>query len=131
MGIIKDTVRSLRKNQTKSESIFWEIVRKNRFHDLRFIRQYPIKYIFNNTSSFFVADFYCHKHKLIIEIDGSIHDQLKERDNIRDYITKHYGYNILRIESKSLLEDKDFVIKQVEDAVFPSIASAREGLGVG
>jgi very-short-patch-repair endonuclease len=119
MGIIKKTVRHLRKNQTESETEFWELVRKKRFKGKRFQRQYPIKYNFDNKSSFFVADFYCHEHKVIIEIDGNIHNEkeIKERDKIRDYIVNEYEYSVLRIKNTEILNNKDFVIEKLNEII--------------
>ncbi len=114
MVIIKETVRNLRRNQTLAEKEFWEIVRQKRFLGKRFQRQFPIKYIFRNKSSFFVADFYCHEYKLIIEIDGSIHHEIKERDVIRDYIVHQYGYKIIRFKNEEILGDKENVIKKLK-----------------
>ena len=114
MGIIKDTVRVLRKNQTLAEKEFWEIVRQKRFLGKRFQRQFPIKYIFRNKSSFFVADFYCHEYKLIVEIDGSIHHETKERDEIREYIVQQYRYKVIRFTNEEILSDKENVIKKLK-----------------
>jgi len=69
----KDLSRELRKSQTEAEKVFWENIRKNRLHGLKFYRQYPIFYEINNVESFIIADFYCFKKKTIIEIDGKIH----------------------------------------------------------
>jgi very-short-patch-repair endonuclease len=71
---INQTARELRKNQTESEKIFWELVRGRKLSGIKFLRQYPITYSVYQKPYFFFADFYCAKSKLIIEIDGSIHD---------------------------------------------------------
>jgi very-short-patch-repair endonuclease len=114
MGIIKKTVRTLRKNQTKSETIFWSMVRGKKYLGLRFQRQYPIKYVFENVSSFFVADFYCHKLKLIIEIDGAIHDKIKDKDRIRDFIVAHYGYKVVRFSDKEIITCPQEVLDKIK-----------------
>lgn len=113
MGIIKNTVRFLRKSSTGSEKIFWNLVRKKQFINLRFQRQYPIKYLYNNVSSFFVADFYCHALNLIIEIDGSIHSQVKERDEIRDFIVNTKGFNVLRVTDKEVINEPQTVLNKI------------------
>jgi len=114
MGIIKKTVRFLRNNQTFGEDIFWNLVRNKRFLGLRFQRQYPIKYVFGSISSFFVADFYCHKLKLIIEIDGSIHHKIKERDKIREFIIKNNNLKIFRVTNKEIISNPEKVLKELE-----------------
>jgi very-short-patch-repair endonuclease len=78
--IAKTVCRELRKNQTEAEELFWETVRDRKYHDKKFYRQYPIFYDLNGIESFFITDFYCHKEKLIIELDGKIHQYRLEED---------------------------------------------------
>src|SRR5215831_16108622 len=71
--IIFQNAKRLRNHVTDAERIFWQKL-KEAFPTLRFRRQHPM--------SQYVADFYCHKLKLVIEIDGSIHelDSVIKRD---------------------------------------------------
>ncbi|WP_340105382.1 endonuclease domain-containing protein [Rhodohalobacter sp. 8-1] len=99
--------RDLRKRQTDAEKIVWEILRDRRFQNLKFRRQHPI---FN-----FVADFYCHSLKLIVEIDGGYHD-LPEQiayDQERDQYFKEYSYNVIRFLNKDVLFDLRSVRKRL------------------
>lgn len=80
---IKDIVRNLRKTQTKAERIFWNAVRNRKCCGLKFDRQYPIQCVVNGKKRFFVADFYCAEYKLVIELDGKIHEQQQEYDSLR------------------------------------------------
>jgi len=57
--------RELRKDMTDAEKILWTHLKEG-IQNLKVRRQHPIGH--------YVADFYCHKLKLIIEVDGSIHD---------------------------------------------------------
>ena len=63
--LIFDKARELRNKLTSAEQGFW-LRLKEQFPEYKFRRQHPI--------SIYIADFYCHKLKLVIEIDGSIHD---------------------------------------------------------
>ena len=63
----------LRKFSTHEEDIMWGLLKGNQL-GFRFRRQHPIL--------FYIVDFYCHPLKLIIEIDGSIHN--KEDVKIND-----------------------------------------------
>ena len=56
----------LRNRMTESESLLWDKLKSKKFHGLKFRCQHPIQT--------YIADFYCHKLKLIIEIDGGYHD---------------------------------------------------------
>ena len=70
---IFENARSLRNNLTHEELVFGEKL-KEHFPRYKFRRQHPI--------SIYIADFYCHSLKLIIEIDGSIHnlEEVKKND---------------------------------------------------
>jgi very-short-patch-repair endonuclease len=57
--------RQLRKRTTPSENNLWALLRKKQFEGYKFRRQHPIYK--------FIADFYCHELRLIIELDGGIH----------------------------------------------------------
>ena len=69
----------LRKNMTECEKIVWEYLRGNQLSGFRFKAQHPLKY--------FIADFYSHKAKLVIEIDGDSHNgkERKEYDEGRSF----------------------------------------------
>ncbi|MEO6191276.1 MAG: DUF559 domain-containing protein [Saprospiraceae bacterium] len=95
--------RLLRKNPTISESKFWEIVRKRRICGLKFLRQYKIEHSnINGIRNYFFVDFYCHEIKLIVEIDGEIHEQQKEYDAERQNILEEMGYYVIRIRNEEL-----------------------------
>ena len=67
--LIFENARELRNKLTPAEQTFW-LRLKEQFPDHKFRRQHPI--------SSYIADFYCHKLKLVIEIDGPIHDSGKQ-----------------------------------------------------
>jgi very-short-patch-repair endonuclease len=95
-NLVKTTTRMLRKNQTAAESILWGVLRNRKLSGRKFLRQYPIKFHYENNDHFFVADFYCAEFKLVIEIDGEIHLKQIEKDKIRDGLLKQLSYTILR-----------------------------------
>jgi very-short-patch-repair endonuclease len=74
--IILETVRFLRENMTDPEKLLWEKLKGNQLLGLRFRRQHPI--------DIFIADFYCHKARLVIEVDGEIHKSHKEYEDGRE-----------------------------------------------
>jgi very-short-patch-repair endonuclease len=82
---ITDLARDLRKNQTPQEKIVWSLLRKKQFCDYKFLRQHPVFYREDKGwVDFYIADFYCNKLKLIIEVDGKIHETRMEYDKERD-----------------------------------------------
>ena len=84
---IVDICRELRKNQTDAEAVLWKHLRNRKLDGYKFLRQHPIIHQqFNNEFPlFFVADFYCAEQKLVVELDGKIHDFQKDYDENRDY----------------------------------------------
>ena len=66
-----------------------------------------------NKDAYFIADFYCHEKKLVIEIDGAIHNEQKEYDQIRTDILEHMGYRIARFTNDEVLQNWDEVERRL------------------
>lgn len=100
-NIIIKRARELRKGMTPAERTVWEVVRNRRFMNLKFLRQHPIVHnLINGQLYFFIADFYCAEKKLIIEVDGAIHENTIEYDQMRETILKEYGKKVFRIKNE-------------------------------
>ncbi|NQU86855.1 MAG: endonuclease domain-containing protein [Mariniphaga sp.] len=98
-----DRARDLRQNMTPEEKLLWKNLRNKRFKGLKFLRQHPIIYeVINNRRLFFIADFYCAEKKLVIELDGKIHDFQKDYDQRRDEILNNMNLKVLRIKNEEL-----------------------------
>ena len=95
---IRTKARALRKTQTESEKILWEIVRDRKISGKKFLRQHPIIYDFYEKPYYFFADFYCAELNLILEVDGGIHEEQSEYDEQRTLILKEKGLKVLRIK---------------------------------
>src|SRR5699024_2160380 len=94
---IAQLARELRKNQTKSEQFLWEHLRKRRLGGYRFVRQRPFIYHQRNDRKyFFIADFYCPQKKVVVELDGPIHDYQQYYDYQRDLVLKGMNLTTLR-----------------------------------
>ncbi|HTY09095.1 MAG TPA: DUF559 domain-containing protein [Candidatus Edwardsbacteria bacterium] len=98
--------KRFRLQQTPAEKAFWDLVRTNRFKGWHFRRQQVI--------DGFIADFYCDKLKLVVEIDGGIHESQKDCDAERDRIIRTHGINILRLSNDVVVNNRSYVIKQLE-----------------
>jgi len=85
-SLIIETARALRRKSTRCESILWQKLRNKQLDGAKFHRQHAIKFIIDGRKRFFVADFYCSEHKLVIEIDGKIHERQNDYDELRTYI---------------------------------------------
>jgi very-short-patch-repair endonuclease len=109
--------RDLRKNQTHSEKILWELLRKKQLSGYKFLRQHPIFYrLDNNWVEFYIADFYCSELRLIIEMDGPIHDFNKEYDIDRDSRLLSKDINTVRIKNEEL-EDLNKVMSKINSII--------------
>ncbi len=82
--------KQLRENMTLQEEILWERLRKNQF-GFRFRPQHPI--------DIFIADFYCHPLKLVIEVDGNIHQFKSDYDNGRTEELRCKGITVIRFSN--------------------------------
>ncbi len=116
---LADRRRELRKNQTLAEQLLWQELRGKKF-GYRFHRQYSI--------GGYILDFYCPKQRLIIEIDGSIHESRKNYDSVRDKYFQELNYKVLRFKNSEAEEDLLEVVNQIQRNLTPSPKS-RRGLG--
>ncbi|AUT03291.1 restriction endonuclease [Nostoc sp. CENA543] len=94
--------KELRRQMTPAEKILWEYLRGNRLHGLHFRRQQII--------DGFIADFYCHTARLLIEVDGKIHEQHAEYDAERDKVLSARGLRLLRIKNEEVVQEIDRVL---------------------
>ncbi len=96
--------RNLRRRQTPAENVLWQLVRNRKLNGYKFLRQYAIEYGNDHRGNilFFIADFYCHEKKLVVELDGKIHDFQKEYDENRTEILKTLGLTVLRIPNEKM-----------------------------
>jgi very-short-patch-repair endonuclease len=102
--------RDMRKNPTQAEDLFWQHVRRRKLFSLKFNRQYVIQHaVINNEAHYFIVDFICLEHRLIIEIDGSIHDAQRDYDATREKILNEMGFVILRFSNKDVLDRVSFI----------------------
>src|SRR4030042_514836 len=108
-GNIFSKSRELRTNMTKAERILWESLRNGNRNGYKFRRQHPI--------SAFIADFYCHKAKLIIEVDGGIHKvaENKEYDKIRSIELEKYGLTVIRFTNDEIIKKLENVLCQIDN----------------
>jgi len=103
--------QSLRKNETEEEKILWGKLRNNQLGGYKFRRQHPI--------SLYIADFYCHKLKLIIEIDGEYHNlaEQKEKDKERTQILESNGLELIRFTNQQIRENLNEVISEINTKI--------------
>jgi very-short-patch-repair endonuclease len=97
--------KELRKNPTKAEAELWKHIRASKL-GAKFRRQSVIRG--------WIADFWCPKYGLVIELDGSFHDNRKEYDSFRDAIITGLGITILRFTNEEVFNDLECVLKHIK-----------------
>lgn len=103
--------KRLRTNQTSWELKLWKKLRAGRSYSLKFKRQVII--------SDYIVDFYCHEHKLIIEILGYPHkkSEQKTKDQKRTIFLKDCGYTILTFWNGEIDQDLDKVLVKIKNSI--------------
>ena len=108
--MIFENAKRLRNTPTPAERILWMYLR-NGINNFKIRRQHPI--------GLYIADFYCHEVKLIIELDGSIHDspEKKELDKDRERDLEKWGYTIIRFANQEVISTSEEVIRIITENV--------------
>ena len=108
--MIFELAKKLRNNVTPVEMIFWGNL-KAYFPDLKFRRQHPI--------AIYIADFYCHSKKLVIELDGSIHNlpEVKNNDKERQQYLESLGIRVLRFTNKEVSNNIEATLQRIEKII--------------
>jgi len=99
--------KKLRQNLTKSEQVLWELIRKKETLGYRFRRQHPL--------GNYILDFYNHKLKLCVEIDGIYHnlDEQQEKDIEREEFLKYNGIRTVRFTNEQVLSQTQEVLSNL------------------
>jgi very-short-patch-repair endonuclease len=102
-----EKARWLRANSTRHEQLLWDCLRKNKILGLRIRRQHPI--------GSYVADFYCHAAKLVIEIDGVNHSTADQKlyDEERTFNFGIEGLKVVRFSNDEIEQDLEKVLQEI------------------
>jgi very-short-patch-repair endonuclease len=124
--IAKIVCRDLRHKPTNAENLLWKKIRNRNFLSKKFLRQHPIFIDTIGKESFYVADFYCHEEKLVIELDGKIHQYSQEKDDLRTEIIKEKGLSVIRFKNEEVENNIDEVLKVLERIITHPCLSGRQ-----
>ncbi len=105
---VKENVHENRKNPTEAEEKIWEAVRNSNLGH-KFRRQHSI--------GKFIADFVCIEKKLVVEIDGPIHDAQLKEDAERTRIIQEAGFKVIRFTNKKVLSNLEEVLTKIKIAL--------------
>ena len=108
------TARMLRKNMTKEERHLW--------YD--FLRDYPIRFVRQKVLGKYIADFYCAKAKIVIELDGSGHytEEGKQYDIERTAFLEEYGLKVIRVLNSEIINNFRAVCEYIDTIVKQSLS---------
>ncbi len=121
--VLLQKAKELRQKQTPAEQMLWQCLRSNQLHGAKFRRQHNIGQC--------IVDFYCHAAKLVIELDGGIHELQKERDSDRDTWLQANGLQVLRLKNEEITQNLPQVLQTITNHLsLLSPSPAGEGLGV-
>jgi very-short-patch-repair endonuclease len=124
-----EKARWLRDNTTRHEGLLWNCLQKNQILGVRIKRQHPI--------GTYIADFYCHSAKLVIEIDGSSHDTPDQKlyDEERTFNLNLNGLHVIRFSNERIEKDLDNVIveitKEIQERVTSKKGNSPSGVRAG
>ena len=104
--LLFEKAKNLRKNMTGAEEVLWMYLRKG-IGGYKFHRQHPI--------GIYIADFFCYKLRLIVEVDGSIHNNgdTKSNDIIRQSDLEKLGYTVIRFNNVNIHKHADIVLNKI------------------
>jgi very-short-patch-repair endonuclease len=99
---LKQRAKELRKAGNLSEALFWNAVKNGQLNDLDFDRQRVI--------GNYIVDFYCYELALVVEIDGSSHDDKQEYDQARDQYLEALGLKVLHVPDSDVKTNLEGVL---------------------
>ncbi len=107
--------KELRDKMTIAERLLWTELEKNKLLGVKFRRQHPI--------GIYIVDFYAHKFKLIIELDGKYHQNMKQQilDDERTIFLEFNGLKVIRFKNEEILDNIETVIQKIKNEISSNI----------
>jgi len=102
---LRPIAREMRTQPTEAENLLWQRLRGHQLHGYKFRRQHSIER--------FIVDFYCAKARLVVEVDGPIHQYQREQDLIRQEYLESVHLKVMRFSNDAVTNNIDEVIKQI------------------
>ena len=103
-----ERAKMFRREMMPAEKILWKHLKSNRLNGLHFRRQQVVHGYY--------PDFYCHRHELIVEVDGWIHDLQEEYDAEREEYLRSLGFRIIRFANEEIQKDLKGVLQRIVQA---------------
>ncbi|HEX9600237.1 MAG TPA: DUF559 domain-containing protein [Mariniflexile sp.] len=106
---LKQFRKELRKNLTPAEAFLWNYLKARKFEGKRFTKQHSIGH--------YIVDFYCASEKLVIELDGEVHNNAISQayDLNRTRELEKLGYTVIRFENKMVFDNLPSVLMEIKE----------------
>jgi very-short-patch-repair endonuclease len=104
-----EAAREFRKQPSRSEAILWKALRGKQLDGLKFRRQQPVGQ--------FIVDFYNSDHRLVIEVDGPIHDFQRRADRARQELLEVLGLKVLRLNAEMIENNLPAALDLIRGAI--------------
>ena len=108
---VEQAARRLKKNLMPAEARLWSAIKNKQLEGLRFRCQHPV--------GNFILDFYCPSCKLVVEVDGEIHDRRINYDDARTSKLAEHGYTVLRFSNEQVMNDLPGVLAEIRKVISP------------
>lgn len=101
----KNKAKEMRKKPTRAEERLWDFLHYRKLDGLKFRQQAPMLG--------YIVDFYCPAIKLVVEVDGSIHEKQIEKDQARDDFITKCGMRVLRVKNEEVFYEIENVLDKI------------------
>lgn len=103
--VLREQARRFRNERTAAEERLWHRSRNRQLGGFKFRRQHPIDR--------FIVDFCCIERRMIVEVDGPIHDKQMERDEARTTVLQGLGYRVERYTNDQIQTQLEAVLRDL------------------
>jgi very-short-patch-repair endonuclease len=108
---IKPLARQMRSDPTPAEDALWQRIRKRQIGGCKFRRQHTIDR--------FIVDFYSPEARLVIEVDGGIHEYTQEEDALRQEFIESLGLRVIRFTNAEVFQQMSGVLERIGEVLLP------------
>jgi very-short-patch-repair endonuclease len=102
---LKPIARQMRSEPTPAEDRLWQRIRKEQIGGIKFRRQHHIDR--------FIVDFYAPQVRLVIEVDGSVHEYTQEEDAVRQQFLETLGLRVIRFTNEEVFGQLEAVLEKI------------------
>ena len=107
-SLLRPRAQWMRRAPTEAEARLWQRLRRGAL-GVRFRRQVVI--------GRFIVDFYCAAARLVVEVDGGVHDGRRDIDDERDRVLQSRGVRVLRVRNEEVVDALDAVVETIRAAL--------------